>query len=245
MQQLIDFSRPVLGGVPFGFANPAGKVVVPTLVCPADGRVPVADVGFGKAMAGTNYHADTGTGSAGPGRAFYDPAFPTDGLFWFGSAVRFGAVTDGASNTLLLAESLLGSGTNLTGTPLAALPRPYRVAASLSAGRARVGAAPGGVAPMYTQTDLEGATSWQADRGFPWIWGQASATLFNANSPPSAPSPDAFSHNRGWFAARSAHAGGVNAALADGGVRFVRDAVSLDAWRALATRAGGEAVGDF
>ncbi|MGL4553071.1 MAG: H-X9-DG-CTERM domain-containing protein, partial [Gemmataceae bacterium] len=44
---------------------------------------------------------------------------------------------------------------------------------------------------------------------------------------------------------RSHHPGGVNAVLMDGSVRFVRDAVGPSVWRALATRAGGEVIGDY
>jgi prepilin-type processing-associated H-X9-DG protein len=44
------------------------------------------------------------------------------------------------------------------------------------------------------------------------------------------------------MAARSFHPGGVNVLFCDGGVRFVRDGLPLAAWRALATRAGGEVV---
>jgi prepilin-type N-terminal cleavage/methylation domain-containing protein/prepilin-type processing-associated H-X9-DG protein len=43
-----------------------------------------------------------------------------------------------------------------------------------------------------------------------------------------------------WAAARSRHAGGVNAAMCDASVRFVPDAIDLRTWRALATRDGGE-----
>jgi prepilin-type processing-associated H-X9-DG protein len=43
-------------------------------------------------------------------------------------------------------------------------------------------------------------------------------------------------------AARSKHPGGVNAALADGSVRFFADSVDQAAWRAMGTRAGGEVV---
>ena len=43
-----------------------------------------------------------------------------------------------------------------------------------------------------------------------------------------------------WAAARSRHPGGVNAALCDAAVRFFADDVDLRAWRALATRDGGE-----
>jgi prepilin-type N-terminal cleavage/methylation domain-containing protein/prepilin-type processing-associated H-X9-DG protein len=43
-----------------------------------------------------------------------------------------------------------------------------------------------------------------------------------------------------WAAARSRHPGGVNASMCDASVRFVSDGIDLRAWRALATRDGGE-----
>jgi prepilin-type N-terminal cleavage/methylation domain-containing protein/prepilin-type processing-associated H-X9-DG protein len=42
--------------------------------------------------------------------------------------------------------------------------------------------------------------------------------------------------------ARSRHTGGVNAALCDGSVRFVRDSISLATWRAAGTTQGGEVL---
>jgi prepilin-type N-terminal cleavage/methylation domain-containing protein/prepilin-type processing-associated H-X9-DG protein len=45
-----------------------------------------------------------------------------------------------------------------------------------------------------------------------------------------------------FAAARSKHSGGVNAALADGSVRFFRDTIAVQVWQALGTRAGGEVV---
>jgi len=43
--------------------------------------------------------------------------------------------------------------------------------------------------------------------------------------------------------ARSYHNGGVNALLGDGSVRFVKDTIAGDAWRALGSIRGGEALG--
>jgi prepilin-type N-terminal cleavage/methylation domain-containing protein/prepilin-type processing-associated H-X9-DG protein len=40
----------------------------------------------------------------------------------------------------------------------------------------------------------------------------------------------------------SNHPGGVNVALADGSVRFVKDGINIPAWWALGTRAGGEVI---
>jgi prepilin-type N-terminal cleavage/methylation domain-containing protein/prepilin-type processing-associated H-X9-DG protein len=43
-------------------------------------------------------------------------------------------------------------------------------------------------------------------------------------------------------AARSYHPGGVNALLADGSVRFFKDSISIATWRALSTTTGGEII---
>ena len=40
----------------------------------------------------------------------------------------------------------------------------------------------------------------------------------------------------------SRHAGGVNMLMGDGSVKFVKDSVSLPAWRGLGTIAGGEVI---
>ena len=43
---------------------------------------------------------------------------------------------------------------------------------------------------------------------------------------------------------RSYHTGGVNVLLMDGSVRFVRDTIRIETWRALGTPAGGEVIGN-
>jgi prepilin-type N-terminal cleavage/methylation domain-containing protein/prepilin-type processing-associated H-X9-DG protein len=51
----------------------------------------------------------------------------------------------------------------------------------------------------------------------------------NANSPP-------------FNTARSYHSGGVNMLLGDGSVRFIKDSVDVNTWRALSTTRGGEVI---
>ncbi len=49
--------------------------------------------------------------------------------------------------------------------------------------------------------------------------------------------------DRGSFAgARSRHAGGVNALMGDGSVRFVKNSVNMPTWMGLHTIAGGEVL---
>jgi prepilin-type processing-associated H-X9-DG protein len=47
-----------------------------------------------------------------------------------------------------------------------------------------------------------------------------------------------------WNFARSKHAGGVNAVMADGSVRFFRDSITRSTWQALGTRADGLVIAD-
>jgi prepilin-type N-terminal cleavage/methylation domain-containing protein/prepilin-type processing-associated H-X9-DG protein len=47
---------------------------------------------------------------------------------------------------------------------------------------------------------------------------------------------------RAQVAARSAHLAGVNAAMADGSVRFFSDTIDQSVWRGMGTRSGGEAI---
>jgi len=61
-------------------------------------------------------------------------------------------------------------------------------------------------------------------------------------NPPCAPYSGAASFH---FGARSRHTGGVNVSLCDGSVRFVRDGVDVNSWRALSSPANGEVLGDY
>ena len=45
-----------------------------------------------------------------------------------------------------------------------------------------------------------------------------------------------------YHAARSFHAGGVNALMSDGSVKFMKDSININTWRALSTTAGNEVV---
>jgi prepilin-type processing-associated H-X9-DG protein len=68
---------------------------------------------------------------------------------------------------------------------------------------------------------------------------------FTGYLPPNSRTPDVGMHGIGFFAARSFHAGGVNAALADGSVRWLTDNIDLATYRALHTKSGGETIGDY
>ncbi len=50
-------------------------------------------------------------------------------------------------------------------------------------------------------------------------------------------------NNNGKISARSNHTGGVNVALCDGSIRFVRDSIPLQNWQAVSTMNGSETLG--
>lgn len=69
-------------------------------------------------------------------------------------------------------------------------------------------------------------------------------SLYSHTTPPNYKGLDCGSNNfyAAHLAARSYHPGGVNVCFCDGSVRFIRDTILLDTWKALGTRAGGEVV---
>jgi prepilin-type processing-associated H-X9-DG protein len=244
------------GSAPFGTFNtalaPTAVTPVKTFLNPADAQDPVCTIiSGGSPHAGTNYAVNIGSGLDANDTANNptktngtDIRFPSDGLFWSGSKVRLTDITDGTSNTLMLADILRGPNANLTGTPNSSLTpeQRRRLYASASTGRSPVSTAPGGLNPALTTTDATSATSWNGNRGGSWIWGQPYTNGFNAALTPNSTTPDVTGHGQGWLSARSPFVGGVNVAFTDGSVRFVRDSIPISTWRALATRAGGEVV---
>ena len=146
--------------------------------------------------------------------------FPIAKRAALGNGTRYADVADGTSNTVLLSEVLTWD----------------------------VGDRPGG-----ESGDGRGV----------WIWPGMGGNSFTARYPPNSRERDVIpacsldipddhpmkcAQNRAsgvvYAAARSRHSGGVNAAMADGGVRFVRDNIDRWVWQAMATRMGGEPVTD-
>jgi prepilin-type N-terminal cleavage/methylation domain-containing protein len=229
LYNLIDFNTAPSFGAP---SSPmarneiAVRTTIPMYVCPSDfGRVP------GQEFGPTNYVATTGSGT---GTA--NSINTGDGVMYSRSSTKFRDVTDGLSNTACFGEHTLGVG----GNPSSSGSGPPKDPAG------EVLELPGGTATTAASCAI-GAGAWSGLRGAKWMNGHYGDTLYNHFHPPNAQQFDCgnASHNFGLTAARSRHEGGVFLLFCDGTVRFVGENVELAIWRALATRAGNEVLGEF
>ena len=208
------------------------KVRVPVFSCPSAGapvmvHEPVSDGNrtlFARWRG--NYVANWGnTGNAqrdqpGP------PAVPFGGApFTYGQTRQFAHFQDGTSNTLLLSETLHPSGTDYQG-PLGDI-MIGEGGQAFDTWLTPNSSAPDVVDRMCPYSPGDGGTNCQVD-------GDGTVNI-NIHSLSQLPLDQ---HN----AARSAHPGGVNAALGDGSVRFIGQYIDLTTWRALSTTKGGEVI---
>ncbi|VTR98385.1 DUF1559 domain-containing protein [Tuwongella immobilis] len=200
--------------------------------------------------AGTNYHVNIGTGVG----TLYDARLPTDGIAWTNSRVRITDIIDGTSNTAAFGESLLGVQTQAPPAPTTDAER-KRVMMNITCSwisptipPAVAGLNGGYVLPVdpagYYSMSLASSLNrgWSGQRGAGWISGREYWTAYQHYLPPNSNIPDMQTCGNGVLGSRSNHTGGVNLALCDGSVRFVRDSITLTTWRAYGSRNGGEII---
>ena len=216
----------------------------------------VQDTGTDPCETATNNYMfcnGSGTGYA------YDSTVMTDGLFSMRKSRRFAQITDGSSNTIMLSESIIGDCTLTNGEPDPM--KPYqRTAYSRAAtwrglttaadwgGWGAEGGVPG-LSGIYADDNLDIAslcsssiTAWYGWRGYTWIVGKAHATGFTTFTAPNPMHPDWGAHfGSGFFAARSRHTGGANAANADGSVNFVTNSIDRKSWQRMGAMSDGGA----
>jgi hypothetical protein len=199
---------------------------IPVYLCPSDREtIP------GSAYGTTNYGFNTGTGTVN----FGNTRTGGDGVFYVFSSHRFRDFTDGVSNTAAVAEILLGGGIT---TPGPVPQDPVRQQFKLTASSAH---------PDDATCDSGTGGSFDGFRANKWAIGHAGDTLYNHSMSPNDHRWDCTNgfYSEARMAARSMHVGGVHILLCDGSVRFVSENISLATWRGMATRAGGEVLGEF
>ena len=142
----------------------------------------------------------------------------------FGTCSSIASMTDGTSNTLLLAEVIQGKDngaiTDLRGF----------IQYGPSSGFATF------LAPNSTSPDLLNQKVYCA---YPFSNNPPCKFRTDAPGYPGDTSPGI---NADTYASRSRHPGGVNTLFADGSVHFIKNSVSIATWRALSTPRGGEII---
>jgi prepilin-type N-terminal cleavage/methylation domain-containing protein/prepilin-type processing-associated H-X9-DG protein len=192
--------------------------VVKSFVCASDGYSPkyktywggigTPDQGYSAnqiALATNTYF----TGPTSPGS--YLNSVDLNGLFFSGSKVRMGMITDGTANTAMITETILS--------------------------------------PDTTGHDIRGRYHNPAHGGVFFSTRLPPNTMvpdqFNWCSPnPVKRAPCVYTGNDMFVLPRSYHPGGVNLAMADGSVRFMRENVSQPVFQGMGSRDGGESLSD-
>jgi len=242
--------------------NTVSVVTLSFLLCPSEtGNNPLVAT-YALPYASTNYPNNLGVmlnGSWKPDGPAYllnndstgEPAQP---------AIGYAAVTDGLSNTAQWGEFIKGKGVGTdTSTgglaanglnviystpgffePVIYLGLPYGATTFLLAQQTCVQSAT--TANQYTDDKGETWMRHASGRGGGYshlMMPNQPSCYYNDEIPPYS---GGVGPSEGIVAASSMHPGGVNVALMDGSVRFVKSTVSTASWWALGTVAGGEII---
>ena len=157
--------------------------------------------------------------------------------------VNLATITDGTSNTAAVSESLMNDGTGYSNDK-------RRLLNYTNAALVEQTDVP---ANLVVQDGLANATNWQPwsiYKGHTWSYTDAwqkhvYAHLLPPNSAPIityATNTFRCSEGDGALNPTSNHPGGVNVAMMDGSVRFIKNSISLPTWWAMGTRGRGEII---
>lgn len=197
------------------------NVPVPVLLCPSDIGPPGAcnmRICLGS-RAGSPYGTSKG--------AFFS-------LGRFRRTATFQMITDGLSQTALCSERVVGDFDPTRWSPT-------RDAAFVESD---VFSDPDFVLDFCSRVTNSGSFPHASSIGATWLLNGHSTVAYNHVAPPNSPISDCtnagYSLAQAQVTARSMHPGGINAATADGAVRFVGNSIDIGVWRALGTRAGND-----
>ncbi len=212
----------------------ASRTQVAAFLCPSD-ATPTVDSWPG----GNNYLGNMQTWACDLGdnnpSAVSVGELP-QGVFYYQSSVRIAGITDGTSNTAFFSEKIRGSGQRDGDARSDSM----ITAASTSLDAAYL---------TCKSTNPQTATRLTHFQGASWVMGEMCCTEYNHVSTPNTGTcaglgfqPNTMANMPMVVPPSSQHPGGVNSLFGDGSVRFIKNGVSLQTWRALGTRNGGEPI---
>jgi prepilin-type N-terminal cleavage/methylation domain-containing protein/prepilin-type processing-associated H-X9-DG protein len=226
-----------------------------TFLCPSDPNTTGSGPG-----GENNYRANFGGSTPYAGGSIRPDntrkAGTDNGAFTYGPGIAISGITDGTSNTVAFSERTKGSnkqsapGTSSDSIGVFGFTLTFDPNVDSDALMQACQGVNSGTSWFYQQGRYAPSPGFGLQFSDGWGYAWYVATLYNHVAPPNwigydcgvgttitdVPSEHAI------VSARSQHPGGVNSLLADGSVRFVKSSVSLPTWRALGTRAGGDAV---
>ncbi|MDR3634442.1 MAG: DUF1559 domain-containing protein [Isosphaeraceae bacterium] len=223
---------------------------ITTFLCPSESQTQRIYLGYGVSNYVGNYG---GPGEIIPYSGTIVPLTDLEGIGGQPGPIRLAAITDGTSNTGLFSERLIGLPSNPTLTVSSTDARRAvfqgPVTANASSGQAQALAFAQGCQSISSSTTSIAANTIgeQWFLSYPLHLGLTSYNHVGApNSVPCQDSADwswlTYGGPLGSVPATSNHSGGVNVAMGDGSVKFIKNSISLVTWWALGSRAGGEVI---
>ncbi len=214
---LINFN--VSGILWYGNNTAATGAALPALLCPSDGMAGPFVVSASQRWSRSNYVGIfSGFNSGDMITAASDSDSTKRAVFGMNRGAQLRDITDGASNTAMVAEYLTGA-TSTEGR-----------------GSAWSDQSPGTQLFMTNTPNSTVADVCYDINPASWCTNDA-----NLNLPATGNTTIAAQTG----SARSRHTGGAHILLGDGAIRFVSNNVNLAIWRSLGTIRGGEILGDF
>lgn len=232
--------------------GPALSSTIPFFLCPTDSsRVLQSNTVNGIVVDSAVHNYPLSTGTTYPVSPRNPGGVPVTGIFYENSSVRFRDITDGASNTVCISETIKAEGGPSTWDGVS--PTNGFV---LTQGNDN--ATNGPELTNYASQCHGPGLLLQQTRGSRWLYGAPGHSMYNHIRRPNDPDidcrgglPHSNRTNFWWdrlslnVAARSRHIGGVHALLCDGRVQFVSENIAVTTWQALGSRDGDETLGEF
>lgn len=223
---------------------PPYSTTIPVFVCPS---CPGPVTAWGLSWGNRNYGVSVGDTINNN----YSNSNPR-GMFGWISRIGFRDVTDGTSNTLMMAEKALGS------------PTSRDVRGGTANNVSGIDTNPALCLATASGGNFLPATSIQSARlqGAQWFDGAPNFSAVTTVLPPNSPScvPENWGDSWALVSSSSFHTGGVHGLMADGAVRFISENINTGTltsapatsgpstygvWGAIGTKSGGEVLGEF